>query len=98
MDKQLFENKFGDFSNALKQKFAGLNLTDEEIKKAMKNPDELITLVSAKTGISREEADKRVHQAMSTVGIDDTQVKGFMEKWGDKVGDKIAEIKNKFSH
>lgn len=98
MDKQLFENKFGDFSNALKQKFAGLNLTDEEIKKAMKNPDELVTLVSAKTGISREEADKRVHQAMSTVGIDDAQVKGFMEKWGDKVGDKIAEIKNKFSH
>ncbi|UXR64320.1 hypothetical protein EZJ49_14725 [Bdellovibrio bacteriovorus] len=98
MDKQAIENKFGDFSSALKQKFAGLNLTDEEIKKALKNPDDLVSLVSAKTGISREEADKRVHQVMSTVGIDDATVKGFMEKWGDKVGDKLADIKNKLSH
>lgn len=98
MDKQFFDSKIGDFSNALKQKFSGLNLTDEEIKKAMRNPDEFVSLVSAKTGVPREEADKRVHQAMSTVGIDDATVKGFMEKWGDKVGDKLTEIKNKFSH
>lgn len=98
MDKQSIDSKLGDFSSALKQKFSNLNLSDEEIKKALKNPDELITLVSSKAGISREEADKRVHQVMSKVGIDDATVKGFMDKWGDKVGEKIAEIKNKLSH
>lgn len=92
------EGKLGEFSSALKKNFSNLNLTDEELKKAFKSPDELTSVISAKTGIAKEEVDKRVHQAMSTVGIDDSTVKGFMEKWGDKVGDKIAEIKNKLSH
>lgn len=92
------EGKLGQFSSALKSNFKNLNLSDDEIKKAFKNPDELTRLISSKTGIAKDEVDKRVHQAMSTAGIDDSTVKGFMEKWGDKVGDKIADIKNKMSH
>lgn len=98
MDKQTFESKFGDISQAFKQKFSNLNLSDDELKKALKNPDDLISLVSAKTGISREEADKKVHQVMARFNITDETAKGLMAKWGDKVGDKISDIKNKLSH
>lgn len=90
--------KLGELSNALKKNFSNLNMTDEEIRSALKSPHELTNVISAKTGMAKEEVDKRVHKAMSAVGLDESTARGFMEKWGDKVGDKIAEIKNKLSH
>ncbi|MEK2646742.1 hypothetical protein [Bdellovibrio sp. BCCA] len=98
MDKQFLEGKFNEVSGALKQKFSNLNLSDEELKKAMSSPDELVNLVSQKTGLPPEEARQKVHQALDTLHISDEQAKGFMAKFADKVESKYAEFKNKLTH
>lgn len=98
MDKQFLEGKFNEVSGALRQQFSNLNLSDEEIKKALASPDDLVALVSQKTGIPKEEASKRVHQVMDTLHIDDAQAKGFMAKFADKVESKYEEFKRKLSH
>lgn len=98
MDKQSLEGKFNEFSGALKSKFSNLNLSEEEIKKAMASPDDLINLVSQKTGIPKEEASQKVHQVMDSLHIDDATAKGFMAKLADKVENKYEEFKNKLSH
>ncbi|WP_374075441.1 hypothetical protein [Bdellovibrio bacteriovorus] len=98
MDKQFLEGKFNEVSGALKQQFSNLNLSDEEIRKAMSSPDDLVDLVSQKTGLPKEEASKRVHQVMDSLHIDDAQAKGFMAKFADKVESKYEEFKNKLSH
>lgn len=98
MDRQVYEAKFTELSGALKQKFGDLNLSADELKKAMTSPDEFIALVSAKTGVSKEEASQKVHQVMTSLHIDDDMAKGFMSKFADKVESKYEQIKNKFTH
>lgn len=98
MDKQAYEKKFTELSGALKQKFSNLNLSADELKIAMTSPDEFITLVSEKTGVSKEEASAKVHQVMESLHIDDAMAKGFMAKFGDKVESKFEKIKEKFTH
>ena len=94
LNKEALSGKFNEFSGALKQKLGNINLSDEELKQAMSNPEQLIDLVAQKTGIPREEASQKVHQVMDTLNIDETTAKGFMAK----VSDKVDKIKNKFSH
>lgn len=98
MDTQMFQGKIGEISTALKSQFSNLNLSEEELKKAMASPDDLINLVCERTGISKEEASKKVHAMMSTLHIDDETAKGWMAKLTDKVEHKYDEIKNKLSH
>lgn len=98
MDKEALFGKFNEVSGALKQKFGDLNLSEDELKKALNSPDEFIALVSQKTGISQEEASKKVHQVMDTLHIDDDTAKGYMAKFADKVESKYEEFKNKLSH
>lgn len=98
MDKQAYESKFNELSGALKQKFSNLNLTPDELKKAMTNQDEFISLVSKKTGVPQNEASAKVHQVMETLHIDESMAKGFMAKFGEKVESKFEKIKDKFSH
>ncbi|MDG0815415.1 hypothetical protein [Bdellovibrio svalbardensis] len=98
MDTQMFQGKIGEISNALKSQFANLNLSDDEIKKAMSSPDDLINLICERTGISHEEASKRVHTMMSSLNISDETAKGWMAKLSETVEHKYDEIKNKFTH
>lgn len=95
MNKQ-FESKLTEFNGALKQKFAGLNISEEELRRVSKSPDELVTLVSQKTGAPREEVDKKVHQLMDDLHIGEG--KGFFGKFTEKVENKYEEIKNKLTH
>ena len=98
MDTQMFQGKIGEISTALKSQFANLNLSEDEIKKALASPDDLINLVCARTGVSKEEASKKVHAMMSTLHIDDETAKSWMAKLTDKVEHKYGEIKSKFTH
>ncbi|MBV2168787.1 MAG: hypothetical protein KUL82_08780 [Bdellovibrio sp.] len=98
MDKDMIQGKLTELSGALKQNFGNLNLSEDELKKAMTSPDEFVSLVSQKTGLPKEETSKKVHQVMDTLHIDDAMAKGFMAKIGDKVESKFEQIKNKFSH
>lgn len=100
MDKLAYESKFNELSGALKQKFGNvnLNLSPDELKKAMTSPDEFIALVATRTGVPKEEASKKVYQVMDSLHIDDAMAKGFMAKFTDKVESKLDAIKNKFTH
>ncbi len=98
MDTQMFQGKFGEISNALKSQFSNLNLSEDELKKAMASPDDLINLVCERTGLSKEEASKKVHSLMSSLHIDDETAKSWMAKLSDKVEHKYDEIKSKFTH
>lgn len=97
MEKQSYESKLGDLSSALKQKFNNLNLTSDELKKALTSPDEFISLVSLKTGIPKEEASKKVHEVMESAHIDEAIAKGFMAKMSGKVESGFEKFKEKFS-
>lgn len=98
MDTQTVESKFSELSGALNQKFGNLNLTQDELRKAMASPDGLVALVSQKTGIPKDEASRKVHEVMSDLHIDDEMAKGFMAKVADKVESKFGQIKDKFTH
>lgn len=98
MDKQTYESKVNELSGALKQKFSNLNLSSDELKKAITSPDEFISLVSQKTGVPKDEASQKIHQVMETLHIDETTAKGFMAKLGEKVESNFEKVKDKFSH
>ncbi|MBO9668603.1 MAG: hypothetical protein J7501_17525 [Bdellovibrio sp.] len=92
------ESKFGEISSALKSQFSNLNLSEAQIKDAMKSPDDLINLISEKTGMSREAASQKVHELMTKYNISDEQAKGFMAKMEQKFESGIDAIKSKFTH
>lgn len=98
MKTQMFKDKFGEISTALKSQFSNLNLSEEELKKAMSSPDDLVNLVCERTGLSKEEASKKVHSMMSTLHIDDETAKSWMAKLSASVEHKYDELKNKFTH
>ena len=98
MEKPVFEGKFNEISSALKSQFANLNLSEQQIKDAMKSPDDLINLVSEKTGISKEAATEKVHAMMAQYNISDEQAKGFMAKLEEKIEHGVDTIKSKFTH
>lgn len=99
MDTQsVFQGKVGEISNALKSQFTNLNLSEDDIKMALKSPDDLINLICERTGISKEEATQKVHSVMSTLHIDDETAKSWMAKFGDKVESKYDAFKSKFTH
>ena len=94
MNTELFKSKFGEFSGELSKKFSNINLTEEELRRTQGNVDELATLISAKTGIPKDEVLKKVNDVTSHFDASTTSNKSFM----DKVGEKIDEIKHKFTH
>jgi len=94
MNTELFKSKFGEFSGELSKKFSNINLTEEELRRTQGNVDELATLISAKTGIPKDEVLKKVNDVTSHFDASTTSHKSFM----DKVGEKIDEIKHKFTH
>ena len=99
MDTQsIFQGKIGEISNALKNQFANLNLSEDELKAAMKSPDDLMNYVCEKTGVSKEEATQKVHSVMSSLHIDDDTAKSWMAKFSDKVESRYDAFKDKFSH
>lgn len=98
MDTQMFQGKFNEISGALKSQFANLNISEDDLKKAMSSPDDLINLICERTGISKEEATTKVHAMMSSLHIDDETAKSWMAKFSDKVEHKYDELKSKFTH
>ncbi len=92
------QSKFGEISSALKSQFANLNLSDAQIKDALKSPDDLVSLICEKTGMSKEAATQKVHEMMAQYNITDEQAKSFMARWGEKVEHGIDTIKSKFTH
>ncbi|MNT08796.1 hypothetical protein D3C72_1435500 [compost metagenome] len=92
MNTELFKSKFGEFSGELSKKFSNINLTEEELRRTQGNVDELATLISAKTGMPKDEVLKKVNDVTSH--FDASTSKSFM----DKVGEKYEEIKHKFTH
>ncbi|WP_413558710.1 hypothetical protein [Bdellovibrio sp. HCB209] len=92
------QSKFGEISTALKSQFANLNLSDAQIKDALKSPDDLINMISEKTGMSKEAATEKVHSLMAQYNISDEQAKSFMARMGEKVEHGIDTIKSKFTH
>jgi len=98
MEKPVFGEKFSEMSSALKSQFANLNLSDEQIKDALKSPDDLINLISEKTGISKEAATQKVHAMMTQYNVSDEQAKGFMAKLEEKIEHGVDTIKSKFTH
>ena len=98
MDKQVFEGKFNEMSSAIKSQFSNLNLSEEQLKDAMKSPDDLINLISEKTGISKEDAAQKVHAMMTQYNVSDEQAKGFMAKLEEKIEHGVDTIKSKFTH
>jgi hypothetical protein len=95
---QSLDSKFGEISSALKSQFSNLNLSEAQIKDALKSPDDLINLISEKTGMSREAASQKVHEMMTQYNITDEQAKGFMAKMEQKFESGIDAIKSKFNH
>ncbi|WP_413575914.1 hypothetical protein ACLVWU_16130 [Bdellovibrio sp. HCB290] len=92
------QSKYGELSSALKSQFANLNLSEAQIKDALKSPDDLVNLICDKTGMSKEAAREKVHSLMAQYNISDDQAKSFMARMGDKVEHGIDAIKSKFSH
>ncbi|QDK46797.1 hypothetical protein DOM22_17355 [Bdellovibrio sp. ZAP7] len=92
------QSKFGEMSSALKAQFSNLNLSDAQIKDALKSPDDLINMICEKTGMSKEAATEKVHSLMAQYNITDEQAKSFMARWGEKVEHGIETIKSKFTH
>ncbi|WP_413582622.1 hypothetical protein [Bdellovibrio sp. HCB288] len=104
MDNQTNQNlsglqsHFGEISSALKSQFSNLNLSEDQIREALKSPDDLVNLICEKTGLSKEAAKEKVHSLMAQYNISDDQAKGFMARMTDKVEDGIDAIKSKFTH
>ncbi|WII73120.1 hypothetical protein QJS83_04440 [Bdellovibrio sp. 22V] len=98
MDTQALQTKFNEFSGALKEKFGNIDLSQDELRKAMTSPDEFAELVSEKTGLPKEECNQKVHQVMDSLHIDDATAKGFMAKFSDTIEKKYDQFKSKFTH
>ncbi|QDK39059.1 hypothetical protein [Bdellovibrio sp. NC01] len=98
MDMQMFEGKFGDIKSALQSQFPSMNISEDEIKTALRSPDDLIQLVCDRTGLSKDEASKKVHSVMDSLHISDETAKGWMAKLSENVEHKYGELKDKFLH
>ena len=94
MDKQVFEGKFTEISGAFKQKLSSLNLSEEELRNTNGDFDQIVSLVSQKLGIPKEEASVKVKQVMSSLNLDESSTNSFSEK----VAKTFEEIKSKFIH
>ena len=94
MDKQVCEGKVTEISGALKQKLSSLNLSEEELRNTNGDFDQIVSLVSQKLGIPKEEASVKVEQVMSSLNLDESSTHRFSEK----VAKKYEEIKSKFMH
>ncbi|UYL09197.1 hypothetical protein B9G69_001225 [Bdellovibrio sp. SKB1291214] len=92
------QSKFWEISSALKTQYANLNLSEAQIRDALKSPDDLINMISEKTGISKEAATEKVHSLMAQYNISDDQAKSFMSRMTEKVEHGIDTIKSKFIH
>lgn len=98
MDTQLLQGKFDEISSNLKTQFSNMKISDDELKAALSSPDGLVSIISAKTGISQEEARTKVHDMMIALHIDDDITKNWMSKIADRVEHKYDELKGKFTH
>ena len=92
MNTELFNAKFSEFSGELSKKFSNLNVTTEELRQTHGDVEQLATLISAKTGIPREEVISRINDV--TRNFNAGSDKSFM----DKVSEKFDELKHKFMH
>ena len=92
MNTELFKSKFSEFSGELSKKFSNLNVTTEELRETHGDVDQLATLISAKTGIPREQVLMKINEV--TRNFDAGSEKSFM----DKVSEKFDELKHKFTH
>jgi|GEM_PF-5467142 hypothetical protein len=92
MNTELFNSKFSEFSGEITKKFSNLNVTTEELRETHGDVDQLATLISAKTGIPREEVISRINDV--TRNFNAGSEKSFM----DKVSAKFDELKHKFLH
>ncbi|AHI06944.1 hypothetical protein BDW_12220 [Bdellovibrio bacteriovorus W] len=97
-NKEMLSQKSTEIMSALKNQFPNLNLSEQEVRTALKNPDELIELVCSRTGMQREQVEEKFHKVLSSVGVDSEKAKGFMAKMGSKVENKFDQIKDKFNH
>lgn len=97
-NKETLSQKSTAVMSGLKNHFPNLNLSEQEVRTALKNPDDLIELICSRTGMQKEQVEEKVHKVFSSVGIDSEKAKGFMAKMGSKVENKFDQIKDKFNH
>lgn len=98
INKEILSEKSSSIISGLKSKFPKLNLSETEMRTALKDPDELVELICSRTGMPKEQVEEKVHKVLTSVGIDSEKAKGFMAKMGSKVENKFDQIKDKFSH
>lgn len=97
-NKEMLTQKASAIMSGLKTQFPNLNLSEQEVRTALKNPDDLIELVCSRTGMQKEQVEEKIHKVFSSAGIDSEKAKGFMAKMGSKVENKFDQIKDKFNH
>ncbi|UXR64321.1 CsbD family protein [Bdellovibrio bacteriovorus] len=93
MNKDIFQGKIKEISGELRKKWGAL--TDDDIQKTKGNLEALSGLVQQKIGLTKEEASRQVNDFMS--GLDRKFASGT-ERAGDKVNQKIDNLKDKLSH